>query len=103
MADKVTTSFPKVGKNVAAHVTARKPERGTAVKRGGASGGMLEGATANHRANIQESLGAKLRPSATLYAQNAAEASTTLRNTKVVPSKAGIGDFYMRRGYGQTF
>jgi hypothetical protein len=101
MADKVTTSFPKVGKSVAAHVTARQPLRGKSVKRGGASGGMLEAATAAHRANIQESLGAKLRPTAQLYAPNAAESSATLRNTRIVPSKAGIGDFYMRRGYGQ--
>jgi hypothetical protein len=99
--DKTVTTFEKVGTTVAKGVTAAKPERGRSVKRGNATGGFLEAATANHRPNIQESLGAKGHPTATLYKQNAAEAGATQRNTVIVPSKAGLGDFYLRRQYNQ--
>jgi hypothetical protein len=99
--DKTVTTFEKMGKNIGASVKAAKPERGRSVKRGNASGGFLEAATANHHANIQESLGAKLHPTAILYKQNAAEAGATQRNVTIVPSKAGLGDFYLKRQYGQ--
>jgi hypothetical protein len=55
------------------------------------------------RSNIKlnEADGPKCSIQATLYHANAPEASAQMRNTKLVPSKAGIGDFWnekMRSG-----
>lgn len=61
-----------------------------------------EGASANHRAATQERLGFKGAPQTTLYAQNAAEASATQRNVRLVPSAIGNRDFYNKRQYGQN-
>lgn len=100
-----TGSFPTMGTTAAVSVGASqsaKPQRGILrPRRAGGPTGMLEAATASHKANIQERLGAKLAPQATLYAQNAAEASQTQRNTVIVPSAIGNRDFYLRRQYGQ--
>lgn len=98
------TTFEKVGKNIAATVgsgQSAKPQRGKLVKKGNSKGGMLEGATAAHRANVQERMGPQFRPTATLYAQNAPSASETQRNTRIVQSAVGNRDFYLRRQYGQ--
>lgn len=59
--------------------------------------GLLGAATAVHRPNIQESLGAKCAPQATLYAKNAASADDVLRNTYIIPSAVGNADFYNAR------
>ncbi len=98
------TKFEKVGDSVAkvATATSRGVQRGKLVKKGNSKGGMLEGATAVHRANIQETLGASWHPQATLYAQNAASASEVQRNTRIVPSAIGNRDFYLKRQYGQN-
>jgi hypothetical protein len=96
-----TTNFEKVGTTVAKSVSSRPVLKGTQVKKvGEEKGGMIAAATANHRANIDEVLGAHLHPQATLYKQNAAEASQVQRRTYVVPSKAGYGDFYNRQSHG---
>ena len=94
-----TGSFPTVGESAAAHQVTPVLS-GTLVARKGAAGGALEAATANHRANIEEHLGAQLAPTATLYAANAAEASATYRNVKIVPSAVGNRDFYDKRATG---
>lgn len=99
------TTFEKVGDNVAANIgfSAAGPRRGKLVKKGNAGiGGMLEGATATHKANIQERLGAQWAPQVTLYAPNAPEAAQTQRNTRIVQSAVGNRDFYMRRAFGQN-
>jgi hypothetical protein len=51
------------------------------------------------RSNVKlpESGGPKCTIVATLYKANAAEASATQRNTYLVPSKAGVGDFWQER------
>ena len=97
------TKFEKVGDSVAkvATATSRGVQRGKLVKKGGASGGMLEGATAAHKANIQERLGPGFAPKVTLYAANAPEAQQTMRNVRIVQSAVGNRDFYLRRQYGQ--
>lgn len=98
--EKTTTSFPKMGTSAAQGIRSAQVVKGKSVKKtGNSKGGMLEGATASHRANIQERLGAKLAPSAVLYAPNAAESSLTQRNVYTVPSRAGTGDFYLRKSY----
>lgn len=104
MADKTTTSFGKVGDSFAKSAVNQSgaPSRNTKpVKRKGASGGALEAATATHKKNIPERLGAKQHPTATLYKQNAAEASATQRNVRTVPSAIGNRDFYNKRQFGQ--
>lgn len=98
---KTTTTFEKMGKTVADSVSNRTPLKGVqVVKAGERKGGMIEAATAVHRANTGERHGASLHPTATLYKQNAAEASQVQRRTYIVPSKAGVGDFYNRQGRG---
>lgn len=100
-----TGSFPTVGKNVAAHAVTRTPtiaKGGGLVRKKNSKGGALESATASHRAGIQEKLGAQLHPTATLYKQNAAEASATQRNVRTVPSAVGNRDFWYKRAYGQV-
>lgn len=93
---------PTMGDAPAKLANVAKPIKGKSVKKTGESkGGFLEAATATHRANIQEKMGASLHPTATLYAANAASANDTQRNTRMVPSAIGNRDFYARRQYGQ--
>jgi hypothetical protein len=101
--DKTVTSFPTMGTEAASlQQRHAKPERGKAVpKTGNAKGGMLEGATATHKANIAEVQGAKLAPQIAHVYPNAPEASATQKNTVIVPSALGNRDFYLRRQYGQ--
>ena len=96
-----TGSFPTMG-TVAAPVNASAaPSRNTtALPKRVTAGGMLEGATANHRAQIQERMGASLRITTALYQPNAAEASATRRNTRIVPSAVGNRDFWDKRNSG---
>ena len=96
-----TGSFPTMG-SVAAPVNASAaPSRNTAsVPKKATATGMLESATASHRPGILERQGASLRISTTLYKANAAEASSTQRNVRLVPSALGNRDFWDRRNYG---
>lgn len=98
------TTFEKVGDSISkvATATSRGVQRGKLVKKGNSKGGMLEGATAAHRAGIQERMGAQFAPQATLYAPNAASAGETQRNVRIVQSAVGNRDFYLRRQYGQN-
>lgn len=99
-----TGNRPTMGTSVASTVNARQPEKGRATKKSGnAKGGMLEAATAAHRAGIQEREGASYAPRAILYAANAPEAAQTQRNVVTVPSAAGNRDFYLNRRYGQGY
>ena len=105
MADKTTTSFEKVGENYAKNASnlSGAPSKNTIpVKKKGSAGGALEAATAAHKKNIPERLGAKLHPTAVLYKQNAAEANDTQKNVRTVPSAIGNRDFYNKRQYGQV-
>lgn len=86
MADKVRTKDATVGKANAKAVnrSASDVRKGYSVKKGHAKGGMLEAATVAHEQNIQESLGSSLRPTANLYAPNAAESGLTQRSTRIL-------------------
>jgi hypothetical protein len=96
-----TGQFPTMGTS-ASRVRAVPAERGTKVaKKGSGKSSALEAATAFHRNNIQERLGAKCHPTATLYQANAASAGETQRNVHTVPSAIGARPFYDRRRYGQ--
>jgi hypothetical protein len=100
MADKTITTAnrPTMGTSASKSFTVA-PVKGakSAVKKGYSKGGFLEAATATPRRQIQENMGAQLHPTATLYTQNAAEASQVLRNTRIVPSASGYKDFRAAR------
>lgn len=97
-------SFPTAGTSVATSVQnlSGAPSKNTkpVAKKTQGRGASPTGTKAN-RQGIQERLGAKCAPQATLYAANAAEASATTRNVTIVPSAVGNRDFYLRRQYGQ--
>lgn len=102
--DKTTTNFTKMGTSAATTVDnlSAAPSKNTKpVPRKTTVSGAPQPATASIRKHVLERNGASYTPTATLYAQNAAEASATQRNTVVVPSALGNRDFYLRRRYGQ--
>ena len=94
---------PTMGNSASTLTNPSKPLKGMAVKKTGQEkGGFLEAATAAHRVNIQERLGAKLHPSTVLYKANAAEAGQVQRNVRLMPSAMGNRDFNgERRQFGQ--
>jgi hypothetical protein len=99
-----TTNPAKMGEEMAyAQATnAQSPNLKSVAKGGSKSGAPVGTKSQPGRRNIQERLGAQFAPQMTLYVQNAAEASQTLRNTHPVPSAVGNRDFFLRRQYGQT-
>lgn len=104
MADKTTTTFPKMGtSNSRANNVSGAPSKNTKpVRKKSTVSAKPEVATAAHRQGQLESLGFKGAPQTTMSYPTAPEASQTLRNTRIVPSAMGNRDFYLRRQYGQT-
>lgn len=68
----------------------------------GKGGSIPDAGTAGHRTGHQERLGAKYAPQMPLYVQNAAAASETQKNVRLVPSAIGNRDFWTKRQYGQV-
>ncbi|MER5754337.1 hypothetical protein [Streptomyces sp. NPDC002088] len=102
----VTTNDPSLRQTMGTDASrlgnVAKPVKGRSVaKKGNAKGGFLESATATHRPGVLERHGATLRPTAVLYAANAASAGDVQRNVVTVPSAIGNRDFYLRRQYRQ--
>lgn len=108
MCESCTASeFGTVGENVlsfvgsgAAHPNSKYT---TPLKRNVLGGGGMPAGTMASRSNIKlnEADGPKCTIVATLYKPNAADAGAQTRNVKLVPSKAGVGDFWnekMRSG-----
>jgi hypothetical protein len=105
MADKTTTTFPKMGTaNAKAVNQSAAPSKNTKPvrKRSTVAAGPAEPATAAHRQGIQERLGAQGAPQVTMSYPQAPEASQTQRNVRILPSAIGNRDFYLKRQYGQT-
>jgi len=103
MASKTTTSFPTVGDSVLSYVGT-----GGAAKRSGYTiempvhtmgrGKSPTGTTGKRGSSmISEADGPKCTIVSTLYKANAAEASATARNVTIMPSRAGISDFWRAR------
>jgi hypothetical protein len=95
-----SANFPAEGTEVATRVSnvSAAPSKNTKPrKKGNASGGAIEAATATHKANIAERLGAKCAPTVPMYKANAPEAGLTGRNVRILPSSMGSRDFYDRR------
>lgn len=103
MASKTTTSFPTVGNSVLSYVGS-----GGAAKRCGYTiempvhtmgrGKSPTGSTGKKGSSlIHEANGPKCTVTGTLYSANAAEASMTQRNVKIMPPAAGSKDFWRAR------
>lgn len=108
MADKSRTQFPKMGdewitKNLINCSGDRSPYTITVGKKTEGRGASPTGVKKNRNNNgmIHEANGPTFRPVTTLYKQNAAEASATQRNTKLVPNAIGDRDFWAARQYSQ--
>ena len=97
------TSPAKMGEEMARPraVSAQSPNV-KSVRKNNSKGGAGEPQTANNRTGHQERLGAKWAPQMPLYAQNAAEASQTGRNVRILPASTGNRDFWYKRQYGQV-
>ncbi|MFD9947205.1 MULTISPECIES: hypothetical protein [Nonomuraea] len=103
MKDKTTTTFPTMGTQASTFVN-RSAERGptqtSVLKSGNAKGGMIEAVLHGYRQQIPERLGHKGAVQATYVYPNAEESAATGRNVYTVPSKAGLGDFYLHQNRG---
>lgn len=86
-----TGSFPTMGTSAAQLANTARPERGRLRPKGGPKGGNTDGPTGHRRASF-EKMGATLHPGATLYAQNAAEATQTERRVVTMPSRGSWTD-----------
>lgn len=88
-----TGSFPTMGTSAAQLARTGRPERGRLRPKGGGGkqGNALQGPTGHRRASF-EHMGASLHPTATLYAQNAAEASQMERHVVTMPSRGSWTD-----------
>jgi hypothetical protein len=104
MADKTTTTFPKMGTSNASAVNqSGAPSRNTKpVRKKSTVSAKPAPATAAHRQGTLERLGAQGAPQTTMSYPTAPEAAQTFRNVHIVPSAIGNRDFYLRRQYGQT-
>jgi len=107
MKDK--TAFPKVGDNILTYVgdgCAHPDPKYTKMMPKGTMGrgSSPTGTTGNRSANmIHEAHGPACCIKATLYKPNAAEASATQRNVKIMPSAVGVNDFWKsKRTYNQA-
>lgn len=104
--DRTITSFPKMDISMATQFTnasGASSSYTTPVQRKNSKGGSpYPEKTKRNKSNHQERLGAKLAPQATMSYPNSPEHSATLRNTRIVPAKTGLRDFYNKRAYGQN-
>lgn len=99
-----TGSRPTMGTSAAQLARTSRPERGRLRPKGGAGkmGNALEGPTGHRRASF-EKMGASLHPTATLYAQNAAEANDIGKRVLMMPSRSSWTDsFRAKAKYGRA-
>lgn len=101
-----TTHFEKMGESLVQNVvnlsSERSPYTTTVPRKTQGRGASPTGVKKNKGAyQIREAHGPQFHISATLYAANAAEASTTQRNTRVMRAAVGDRDFWSARQFGQ--
>ncbi len=105
MAEEIGTgSRPTMGTSAAELSRVGRPERGRIRPKGGSGkqGNALEGPTGHRRASF-EKMGATLHPTATLYAQNAAEANEQCKRVLMMPSRSSWTDqFRAKAKYGRA-
>jgi hypothetical protein len=101
-----TGSFPTMGTSASELHCVAKPERGRSRTRGtgGKGGSDIAGTgTKSNRGASYGKMGATLHPTATLYAQNAAEATQGQRHVIMMPSRSSWTDqFRAPAKYGRT-
>lgn len=107
MADKTTTTFPKMGTTAASTVVnqsaAPSPHTKPVRKRNSKGGSVPDAGTATHRTGGLERLGFKGAPQARIvYPNNPVEAGQLFRNVRLMQSSIGNRDFYLKRQYGQV-
>lgn len=103
--DVTSTDFPKMGESME-HVLNLSGERSpytksTPRKTMGRGSSPTGTAAIRGRTMIKEANGPCFHIKATLYSQNAAEASAVTRNVRIMPSAVGNRDFWSKRQYGQ--
>ena len=105
MAEEIGTgSRPTMGTSAAQLSRVGKAERGRMRPRGGGGkdGNAHLGPTGHRKASF-EKMGATLHPTATLYAQNAVEASETCKKVLTMPSRSSWTDsFRAKAKYGRA-
>jgi len=104
--DSTTTTFEKMGDSIphsVVNLSRSSPYTKTVSKNTKGRGKSPTGAKANRGATvIHEAHGPQFHISATLYHQNAPEASAVQRNTRLLPTAVGNRDFWaQRRDFGQ--
>lgn len=108
MSDPVKTSFPPMGPSgIVDHVVNCSGERSPYTKqlpvKGAPAGDSIDGATAPaggaQPAQLvnSEVLGPMCKPVTTTFYPNAADHEQTGRNVKLLPSRAGVSDFWNQR------
>jgi hypothetical protein len=104
-----TGDFPTVGDSVLSYVGCggtAKPSKGKMVASGIMGRGKSPTGSMGYKSSnkIQEANGPKCQVVAKLYEANAACASETRRNVRLMPSAAGTGDFFKeRRQFGTVY
>jgi len=104
MCEACNSEFGTVGDSPLSYVGAGTPGAGSSkytkkLPRNSMGEGYSPTGTTGSRTNVKlpEIGGPRCTIEATLYRQNAAEASAQLRNTRLMPSAAGVGDFWTER------
>jgi hypothetical protein len=100
-----TGCFPTMGTSAAELTRIGKPERGRERPRGtgGKGGSDASMGKKSNRSMAYERMGASLHPTATLYAQNAAEATEGQRHVLQMPNRSSWTDqFRAPAKYGRT-
>lgn len=103
-----STDFAQVQDNVLGYVGSGAPQpnvRGRMLPRGTEGRGASPTGSKVNRANkLKETTGPRCSIQATLYKANAAEASSQPRALRMMPSAAGVSDFWAARSTtGQLF
>jgi hypothetical protein len=101
MSDPVKTTFETMGQYpLEGHVVnmsgQRSPYTKTAPKQGPTSDAP-DSVGGNRSQVAKDYNGPKFAPQTTICYPNAPEASATLRNVKIMPSKTGVSDFWANR------
>lgn len=100
MADKIVTTFPKMGMDaLQVHNTSARASTDLRTPRKAYS--MVEAATAGSRRNKLERLGHKGAIVPRMVYQNSPESGATQRNVYTMPKRSGLSDFWTKRQYGQ--
>ena len=103
------SDFPTVGNSVLSYVgcggAAKRSKYTIPVSKGTMGRGSSPTGKAAIRGSnkIEEASGPRCTVVAKLYEKNAAEASNSQRNVRLMPSAAGVGDFWKKRQYGSRY